>query len=82
MNTAHRIPSPDDTQFKLFGEMPLAVATPQLKTAINSDRRFISGDSHAIFLGTTRLQDYLQQSGQLAPLTVARLLDEQDWQAL
>ncbi|MDO9051525.1 MAG: transposase [Methylotenera sp.] len=47
---------------------------------INSDRRFITGDPQAIFLGTARLQDYLQQSGLLAPLTVARLLDEQDWQ--
>lgn len=37
MNTAHRIASPDDTQFKLFGEMPVATA-PQLKTAINSDQ--------------------------------------------
>ena len=79
MNTAHHIPSPDDTQLKLFVDMPLAKA-PLLKTAINSDRRFITGDPHAIFLGTTRLQDYLQQSGQLAPLIVARLLDEQDWQ--
>jgi hypothetical protein len=88
MNTAHSIASPDDTQFKLFGDMPLATAKPQLKTAINSNRRFmplyaalcrfITGDSHAIFLGTTRLQDYLQQSG--LPHSVARLLHEQDWQ--
>jgi len=80
MNTAHSIPSPDDTQLKLFGDMPPGTMSPQLKTAINSDRRFITGDPHAIFLGTTRLQDYLQQSGQFTPLIVARLLDEQDWQ--
>jgi len=73
MNTAHRIPSPDDIQFKLFIDMQPVTTTPQLQTAINSNRRFITGDPHAIFLGTARLQDYLQQSGQLAPLTIARL---------
>jgi transposase len=39
----------------------------------------VSGDAHAIFLGTTRLGTYLKQSGQHAPFTVARLLGEQDW---
>jgi len=33
-----------------------------------------------IFLEATRLEDYLKQSGQHAPFTVARLLSRQDWQ--
>jgi hypothetical protein len=35
-------------------------------------------DPHAIFIGTTRLEEYLKQAGQREPFIVARLLDEQD----
>lgn len=31
-------------------------------------------------MGTVRLEQYLRDSGELTPLTVAQLLDEQDWQ--
>src|SRR4051812_22938226 len=79
MNTARKIGLPDDGQFKLFGGVPTTAAAPLLQTAVNSGRRFVTGDAHAIFLGTTRLEAYLKQSGQHAPFIVARLLDEQDW---
>lgn len=81
MSTAHKLPSPDSTQFNLFGGIPTAVTAPQLRTALTSGRRFITGDAQAIFLGTTRLETYLKQSDQHAPFIVARLLAEQDWQA-
>ena len=79
MSTARKIPLPDDAQFNLFGGVPASADAPLLQTAVNSGRRFVTGDAHAIFLGTTRLETYLRQSGQHAPFTVARLLGEQDW---
>jgi transposase len=79
MSTARKVPSPDDAQFRLFDGVPRNVDGPLLHTAVNSGRRFVTGDAHAIFLGTTRLETYLRQSGQHAPFTVARLLGEQDW---
>jgi hypothetical protein len=41
----------------------------------------VTGDSNAIFLGATRLEEHLKRSGQHAPFAVARLLVGQDWQA-
>jgi transposase len=79
MSTARKVPSPDDAQFRLFDGVPQDLDAPLLRTAVNSGRRFVTGDAHAIFLGTTRLGTYLKQSGQHAPFTVARLLGEQDW---
>jgi transposase len=79
MSKAKKIAAPDDTQFKLFGGMPDGANGRLLKTAVNSGRRFITGDASAIYLGTTRLEDYLKQAGQVAAFTVARLLDEQNW---
>lgn len=81
MSTAHKIASPDDPQFKLFGGSPAGSNGPLLKTAVNSGRRFVTGDASAIFLGTTRLEEYLKQTGQVSAFTVASLLDEQDWRA-
>ncbi len=78
-STATKITPPDNLQFKLFGDMPLSSAAPGLKTAVNSGRRFVTGDARSIFLGTTRLEEHLKQVGQLAAFTVANLLDEQDW---
>jgi hypothetical protein len=79
MSTARKIPSPDDWQFQLFEEMPCGTDIAELKTAVISGRRFVTGDAQAIFLGTTRLEDYLKQASQHAPFTVGRLLREQDW---
>lgn len=79
MSTASKIASPDDTQFSLFGDMPASLNTPLLQTAVHSGRRFVTGDAHAIFLGTTRLEEHLKQAGQVTAFTVARLLDAQDW---
>jgi transposase len=42
-------------------------------------RTFVTGNPHQIFLGTVRLEDYLKQAGQTAPLMVERLLRQQDW---
>ena len=51
MNKAKKIAAPDDTQFKLFGAMPDGANGRLLKTAVNSGRRFITGDASAIYLG-------------------------------
>lgn len=81
MSTATKINSPDDLQFKLFCDMPNSSGIAGLKTAVNSGRRFVTGNPRAIFLGTTRLEDHLKQAGQVEAITAANLLDEQDWSA-
>lgn len=70
---------PDDPQFQLFGGVPRQLEQPRLRTALESGRQFVTGDPHGIFLGTTRLEDYLRQSGQTDPFEIAKLLDAQDW---
>jgi transposase len=72
---------PGDLQFKLFGEMPCGLEKSSSKTASDSGRRFICADPRAIFVGTTKLEEYLRQAGQLDAFTVADLLDRQNWQA-
>jgi transposase len=78
-STAAKITPPDDPQFDLFQGSPAVARKFDLKTARDSGRRFVTGDPKAIFLGTVSLADHLQQSGQMAPFTVADLLDDQDW---
>lgn len=46
MSAACKVPSPDDAQFKLFGDVPVIVDAPLLQTAVNSGRRFVTGDAH------------------------------------
>ena len=53
------------------GEKPLNVAA--------SGRTFNAPDRHQIYLGMTRLDHYLEQVGLNAPISVACLLDAQDW---
>lgn len=79
MSTLPKITPPDDQQFDLFHGLPVDARKPVLRTALDSGRRFVTGDPKAIFLGTTPLPDYLKQAGQLAAFTVASLLDQQDW---
>ena len=81
MRSTRKLPSPDDMQYNLFGGVPADSGAPLLQTAVHSGRRFVTGDAHAIFLGTTRLEDHLKRSGQHAPFTVARLLAGQDWRS-
>ena len=81
MSSTRKLPSPDTPQYDLFGGVPADLDAPALQTALHSGRRFVTGDAHAIFLGATRLEEHLKRSGQRAPLIVARLLGEQDWQA-
>jgi transposase len=81
MSSTHKLPSPDDAQYNLFGGVPAGTDAPLLQSAVHSGRRFVTGDAHAIFLGTTRLEEHLKRSGQHAPFTVARLLAGQDWPA-
>lgn len=81
MGKAKKIGLPGDIQFKLFGDAPSSSGGVKLKTAVNSGRRFICADPHDIFLGTTRLEDYLKQAGQVDAFAVARLLDQEDWRA-
>lgn len=78
-STAPKITPPDDPQFDLFHGLPADSRKPKLKTARDSGRRFVTGDPKTIFLGTVPLADHLKQTGQVAPFTVAGLLDEQDW---
>ena len=70
---------PDDPQFQLFGGVPGKLEQPSVRTALESGRRFVTGDPRGIFLGTTRLEDYLLQSGQTDPFEIAKLLDAEDW---
>jgi hypothetical protein len=51
------------TQFTLFGGMPVAADGPALCTSTASARKFVAGDPHAIFIGTIRLEEYLNQAG-------------------
>lgn len=78
-STAAKITPPDDPQFDLFQGLPADSRKFDLKTARDSGRRFVTGDPKAIFLGTVPLADHLKQTGQVAPFTVADLLDAQDW---
>ena len=68
---------PDDLQFQLFVELPVGGRCE--RTAADSGRRFITGNPHAIVIGTTPLEQYLRESGQVDALAVGRLLDQQDW---
>ena len=79
MSTLRKITPPDNQQFDLFHGLPADSRKPVLRTAVDSGRRFITGDAKAIFVGTTPLPDYLKQAGQVTPFTVASLLDQQDW---
>ena len=78
-STASKITPPDDTQFSLFGDVLSISKAPRVKTACSSGRRFVTGNAEAIFIGPTRLKDYLKQAGQKTPFIVADLLDRQDW---
>lgn len=69
--------TPDDQQFQLFVELPSGGKLE--RTAADSGRRFLTGDPNAIVVGTTPLKQYLRESGQLQPLTIGELLDQQDW---
>lgn len=70
---------PDEQQFQLFGGVPERSDPLHLRNAVDSGRRFVTGDPRKIFIGTTRLEDYLSQSGQTAAFEIAKLLDTQDW---
>lgn len=74
-----KIGVPDEQQFQLFGGVPEKAKPMQLRTALESGRRFVTGDPRKIFIGTTRLEDYLLQSGQTESFEIAKLLDAQDW---
>ncbi len=80
MSTARKVPSPDHPQYDLFGAVPLQDARPK-PNASDTGRRFITGNPHEIFLGVTRLQDYLKQAAQQAPFVVAQLLQQHNWLA-
>jgi hypothetical protein len=80
MSTTRKVPSPDSQQHDLFGDVPAQDARPR-PNASDTGRRVITGDAHAIVLGTTRLEDDLKRAGQRAPFVVAHLLGQQDWLA-
>ncbi|MFB8829226.1 transposase [Azotobacter sp. CWF10] len=80
MSTASKTVPLDSKQFDLFGATQAPDARPR-PCASDTGRRFITGNAQEIILGTTRLEDWLKQAGQRAPFVVARLLEQQDWQA-
>jgi transposase len=80
MSTICKINSLDDTQYHLFADLPQGTNQPQLQTATDSGRRFVTGDPTRIYLGTTRLDTHLKHCGQTSPFIIARLLNEQNWQ--
>lgn len=65
-------------QFDLLGDTP-AIGDPEKLTVAASGRKFNAPNRDEIYLGMTRLDSYLKQSGLTAPLAIADLLDEQDW---
>jgi hypothetical protein len=65
-------------QFDLLGENPTSSTDKHLNVAA-SRRTFIAPDRHELFLGMTPLDRYLEQASLIAPLSVARVLDAQDW---
>lgn len=65
-------------QFDLLGEIPTSSNEKMLYVAA-SGRQFIAPDRQQIYLGMTRLDRYLEQAGLTAPISVACLLDAQDW---
>jgi transposase len=79
MMTYSKTPALDDTQLFLFGDQPSATCATALRTAADTGRRFVTGDARSIFIGTTRLEDYLKHVGQKTPFVVERLLVKQNW---
>ena len=65
-------------QFDLLGETPASEQSEKLVVGA-SGRKFKAPDRREIYLGMTRLDHYLEQAGLTAPLTIATLLDDQDW---
>ena len=65
-------------QFNLLEENPTSSADKPLNVAV-SGRKFIAPDRRELFLGMTPLDQYLEQASLTAPLSVARVLDSQDW---
>jgi transposase len=65
-------------QFDLLGEIPTSNTEKQLDVSV-SGRTFNTPDRHQLFLGMTPLEQYLEQAGLTAPLSTARVLDDQNW---
>jgi len=78
MRTTRRVSGPSG-QFDLFGKAPDGVAARQVKSAVESGRRFVDGNRDALFVGTIHLEQYLHDLKEHTALKVSRLLDEQDW---
>lgn len=79
MSTRRKVPQLDDQQFDLFTGSPSRIEARALRTALESGRRFVSGQPSEIFVAPVRLQQYLHDSGERSALIVGRLLDAQHW---
>jgi len=55
------------------------VAARQVKSAVESGRRFVDGNRAALFVGTVHLEQYLRDLKEHTALKVSSMLDEQDW---
>jgi transposase len=65
-------------QFDLLRDTPAPDAEDRLCLGA-SGRKFNTPNREQIYLGMTCLDDYLKQAGLKAPLTIAPLLDAQNW---
>ena len=65
-------------QFDLL-EDSATVSKERPRYVAASGRQFNAPDREQIYLGMTRLDDYLKQAGLMTPISVASLLDAQDW---
>lgn len=65
-------------QFDLLGDIP-GPGKKKSRCVAASGRQFNAPDREQIYLGMIRLDKYLEQAGQKAPISVAALLDGQDW---
>ncbi len=65
-------------QLDLLGETP--VPSDKIKFTVGaSGRKFNTPDRCEIYMGMTRLDEYLKHAGLNTPLAIAPLLDEQNW---
>ncbi len=73
-----------DPQIDLFedlAEIPSKPTRPKGQSLYEDcKRKFIAPDRNQIFIGHTKLEDHLKETGQLEPLLITTCLDRLDWQ--
>lgn len=67
-----------EPQRDLLGDV-ISAPSSTARYGVSTSRVFISPDRHELFLGNTRVDQYLEQAGLTVPLKAAGLLDTYDW---